>query len=116
MSGRWPNSLAVVDVLVRLVGAMGGMGLLLALAGLYGLVSYGASRRTTEIGIRFALGATRFDVVRLMLQRAMMLVTTGLVLGLVASVGANRVLEAVFPGGTAGNGRLDVTAMVVVAA
>jgi len=52
-------------IAMKLVGSMGAVGLLLAIAGLYGLVAYNVSRRTREIGIRIALGAASSDVLRL---------------------------------------------------
>jgi ABC-type antimicrobial peptide transport system permease subunit len=57
-----------------LVGSMGVVGLLLAVAGLYGLVAYNASRRTREIGIRMALGAASSDILRLVMGKGLLLV------------------------------------------
>ena len=83
-----------------MVGAMGLMGLGLSIVGLYGLVAYSATRRTREIGIRMAIGATAPTVLRLVLRQGVALAVIGLAVGLVASVGAGRLLAAAFPGET----------------
>src|SRR6202451_4041278 len=69
-------------IAIDLVGTMGAVGLVLAIAGLYGLVAYNVSRRTREIGIRIALGAGRSDVLSLMMGKAVVLVGVGTVIGL----------------------------------
>jgi putative ABC transport system permease protein len=70
-----------------LVGAMGGVGLLLAMVGLYGVMSYIAASRTAEVGIRMALGASRCRIQREMLTRALTVVSRGVALGALASLG-----------------------------
>jgi predicted permease len=69
-----------------LVGAMGSVGLFLAMIGLYGVMSYVAASRTAEVGIRMALGASRPRIRREMLLRALKVVTRGVVLGALASL------------------------------
>jgi putative ABC transport system permease protein len=76
---------------------MGLLGLALALVGVYGVVSFGASLRTREIGIRVALGAQPRDVLRLILGQGLQLVVCGLVVGLSASVGMGRILSRFLP-------------------
>ncbi|MFN7934406.1 MAG: ABC transporter permease [Bryobacteraceae bacterium] len=66
----------------------------MAAVGLYGVTAYLASRRTKEIGIRMALGATSTVVVRMMVRQGTILVATGLVLGMFVAIGAERVLSA----------------------
>jgi putative ABC transport system permease protein len=99
-------------VLVSIVAAMGLMGLGLSIVGLYGLVAYAAARRTKEIGIRMAIGATRQTVLRMVLKQGIVLALIGLVLGLFASVGAGELLRAAFP---SGDDQRDVVAVVLVA-
>ena len=77
-----------------LLAVFGSAALLLATIGLSGVVSYSVSQRTNEIGVRMALGADRLDVVRLILKQGMRLTGIGLVLGLVLSFAATRVLSA----------------------
>jgi predicted permease len=107
---------AIFGVIVGSVAAMGMMGLVLSMVGLYGLVAFAASRRTREIGIRMAIGADRSAVVRMVLRQGMVLALAGLGAGLLASVGAGRALAAIFPGGAGGDGRFDFSAFVQVAA
>jgi predicted permease len=71
-----------------LLGVFGGLGVLLATIGLYGVVSYAAAQRTREVGIRVALGARPGDVMQLVVGRGMMLVGVGVVIGLVLAFAA----------------------------
>jgi predicted permease len=71
-----------------LLGVFGGLGVLLATIGLYGVVSYAAAQRTREVGIRVALGARPADVMQLVVGRGMMLVGVGVVIGLVLAFAA----------------------------
>ena len=75
-----------------LLSIFGASALLLAIVGIYGVLSYAVSQRTTEIGIRMALGAARPRVLRLMIWHGLWPVALGLVLGLAAAAGATRVL------------------------
>jgi predicted permease len=102
----------IFNVLITTVGVLGLMGLGLAIVGLYGLVAYAASRRTREIGIRMAIGADQTTVLRMVLRHGLVLAGAGLVLGLVASVGAGQLLAAAFPMG--GNDGGDPVALLMV--
>ena len=73
-------------------GALGLLGLVLALVGIYGVVSYSANQRTQEIGVRMALGAQRTDILRLVVGQGLALVATGIVLGLGAAFGVSRLM------------------------
>ena len=78
-------------------GGMGILGLLLALIGVYGVVSFGASLRTREIGIRVALGAQPGDVLKLILGQGLQLVAAGLVIGLGVAITISRMLASSIP-------------------
>jgi predicted permease len=78
-------------------GGMGLLGLILAIVGVYGVVSFGASLRTREIGIRVALGAQTRDVLRLILGEGLMLVAIGILVGLVVSAVMSRVVSSFVP-------------------
>lgn len=86
------DSLAARHLLVWLLTLFGGLALLLAAIGIYGLLSFTASQRTAEIGIRMALGAQRWQVVSLMLRESVMLIGAGILAGLVLTFVAQRVL------------------------
>jgi predicted permease len=103
---------SVFNVIVSTVAAMGLMGLALSIVGLYGLVAYAATRRTREIGIRMAIGATAPAVLRMVLRQGVALATVGLAVGLAGSVGAGRLLAAAFP---TGEDQSDFIALVLVA-
>jgi predicted permease len=81
-----------------LAGGQGLIGLLLAVMGLYAVVSYAVTRRTREIGVRMALGADRTDVLKLVVREGLTLTVIGIVLGLVVSVGLGLVLSQVLYG------------------
>jgi putative ABC transport system permease protein len=93
---------AMVDVVSRsvflprismlLLGAFAISALLLAVVGIYGVVSYSVTQRTRELGVRMALGAASADTVRLVLSRSLRLVAAGTVCGLIASVAVTRVM------------------------
>jgi len=71
--------------------------LLLALTGIYGVLSQEVGLQTRDIGLRMALGASRPDIVRLILSRAALLMTAGVVIGVVGSVLSRRLLASVIP-------------------
>jgi len=76
-----------------LVGFFAFTGLLLAVIGLYGVVSFFVAQRTQEIGIRMAVGASRAGILRLVLANALRLIAPGVLLGLVLALALSRVLS-----------------------
>ena len=79
---------------VEIVAIMGAAGLVLAIAGLYGLIAYNVSRRTREIGIRIAIGAGPSDVLRLVMSNGVALVGLGTLIGLVMGLAVERLMNA----------------------
>jgi predicted permease len=77
-----------------LLGGFGGLAVLLAALGLYGVVSYSVSQRTVELGIRVALGATRGHVLGLVLRQGLGLALVGGALGILAALGATQGLSS----------------------
>ena len=76
----------------------GGLALLIASVGLFGLMSYSVARRTNEIGIRMALGAQPQAVRRMVLNESMILVVVGVTLGVVIALAASRLMAALLFG------------------
>jgi predicted permease len=79
-------------LIATLSTAFGVLATLLAVIGLYGVMAYTVARRTREIGVRMALGAMRGDVVRLVMRDVVVLVGSGVLLGLGAAVAASRII------------------------
>ncbi len=78
----------------RMTGLFGVLALILAAVGLYGVTAYTVERRTSEIGVRMALGANRTNVVRLVLRGAFLQVLIGLAIGIPLSLGCSRLIAA----------------------
>jgi predicted permease len=81
-----------------MASALGLLALLLAAIGIYGVMTYSVSRRTREIGIRIALGATRWDVLRMLTGQGLRLVGLGLALGIAGGAAASRLLTSLLFG------------------
>jgi len=81
-----------------LLGSFGLIALILAAAGIYGVASYSVASRTREIGVRAALGATRPMIVRMVLLESGRRVASGLVVGLIATLGAGFAISKILYG------------------
>ncbi len=81
-----------------LVAAFAALALVLAIVGLYGLTAYAVAQRTRELGIRYALGARKGDVLRMLLGEGLALTGLGIALGLVLSLGVGRLLSGMLFG------------------
>jgi len=95
-STQMASSLAVIQSVLAGVFAL--IGLVLAATGIYGLVAYRTQMRTHEIGIRMALGASRGDVLRLVLTQGLWLTGIGLALGLAFALGLTRFITTLLYG------------------
>jgi predicted permease len=98
------------QIAIDLVGTMGLVGLLLAIAGLYGLVAYNVSRRTHEIGIRMALGAASSDVLRMVMGKGIVLVAIGTALGLAMGFALEQFMNSML----FNSAGVDVVAYIIV--
>ncbi len=77
-----------------LLGVFAGVGLLLAVVGIYGVIAYSVAQRTREVGIRRALGAQQSDILKLVLGQGLGLTLTGAILGIAGALALTRVLES----------------------
>jgi len=94
MDGLISGTIARERFQTALLGLFAGCAFLLAVVGVYGLLSYTVTRRTSEIGVRMALGASRGTIARLVLRQGGVLVLIGITLGLLGSLLATRVLQS----------------------
>ena len=92
------ESLAPQRVVASLLGLFAAVALILAAIGLYGVISYSASQRTHEIGIRMALGAGRSEVLRLVVLDGLRLTALGLALGLAGALASARLMSSLLYG------------------
>jgi putative ABC transport system permease protein len=95
---RESGSVVIARILAGALGLFGLIALLLAALGLYGVISYGVAQRTYEIGVRGALGATRADVLKLIMGQGLTLVVVGLVIGLAGAFAAVRITRSMLYG------------------
>jgi putative ABC transport system permease protein len=92
------RSLALRSFMMMLLSVFGGLALVLASVGIYGVIAFAVSQRTREIGVRMALGAKPADVLRMVLREGMTLVAAGVVLGVAAALMLTRLLEGLVYG------------------
>jgi putative ABC transport system permease protein len=78
---------------LTLIGLFGMMALLLAAVGIYGVISYTVGLRTREVGIRMALGAERFEILKMVLRDVLVLLACGLALGFLSALALTRFLS-----------------------
>ena len=86
------NGLLIFQIGAVLAAALGILGLILALVGVYGVISFAASQKTHEIGVRMALGAQRWHVLKMIFGQGLLIVGIGLAVGLAAVLAASRVM------------------------
>jgi predicted permease len=92
------RSIATQRLAMMLLSVFSGLALLLSAIGIYGVISYLASQRTQEIGVRMALGATTADVLRLVLGEGMRIALVGVGIGIVAALGLTRLITKMIYG------------------
>ena len=110
------RSLTTERLLAALSGALGALALLLSLIGLYGVMSFVVARRTREIGIRLALGATGASAIRLVLRDAVVMIAAGTAIALPCVAALGELVQSQLFGVTATDPATVVTAALVLAA
>src|SRR5688500_9696806 len=107
----WPQRL-----FGKTFGTFGAMALLLAVAGVYGVMAYSVARRRREIGVRIALGARPGDVLGLVVGRAAYLAGAGVAIGLAAAFGVSRLLSGLIFGVSTSDPKTFLITPLVLAA
>ncbi|HEV2288785.1 MAG TPA: ABC transporter permease [Candidatus Acidoferrales bacterium] len=97
------DSMTVPRFAMLLLGAFGGLALVLAAVGMYGVISYNVTQRTQEIGIRMALGAQRGSVFQMVLGQGARLAAFGIAIGLAAAFAATRLMRSFLYGVDSGD-------------
>jgi putative ABC transport system permease protein len=110
------NSLIRERLMATLSGFFGGLAALIAMIGLYGVMSYTVARRRNEIGIRMALGADRRQVVRMIMREAGMLLGAGLIVGTLTALAAARAATTLLFGLQPHDPTTLITAVIALAA
>ncbi len=110
------NGLQIFQMAARVAAILGGLGLILASVGVYGVVSFAAVQRTREIGIRIALGGTARDVMRLVLRQGARMVIAGLAVGLLTAWALTRVMGRLLFGVSPSDPLTYATVVVVLSA
>jgi putative ABC transport system permease protein len=97
-----------------LVGSFAGIALLLTIVGLYGLLAYTVMKRTREIGVRIALGASRSQILGSVLRQAAALIAAGLGIGIVAALAGSHLLQTMLYGLSEGRSLLLLLACILI--
>jgi ABC-type antimicrobial peptide transport system permease subunit len=92
------ESLFQERLFARLTSFFGVLAVLLACVGVYGIMAFAVTRRTHEIGIRMALGASRAQIIGMVLRETCLLVGAGIAIGVVLAVGASRLISTLLYG------------------
>jgi ABC-type antimicrobial peptide transport system permease subunit len=112
LSDEYAEGLSREKLLARLTGIFGALALGLATLGFYGLLSFNVGRRTAEIGIRMAMGATPAQVHALVLRQTLWILVAGIVPGIVLTEFASRGVQSLLYG----SGAIDVWALMFASA
>jgi putative ABC transport system permease protein len=101
LEGYLDRQVAYQRMYIFLLGIFGGIALILACIGIYGVMAYSVAERTREIGVRMALGAGPGEVLSLVVRKALMLISIGVIIGLGGSFALTRVIKSALVGVTA---------------
>ena len=106
-------SLARARFSTVVLGVFAGIALLLAVVGIYGVISYGVTERTHEIGLRVALGAQQADILGMVLRQGLLLALTGVAIGMLSAFGATRLMSSLLFG-TSSTDPVTYTAVICI--